>query len=98
MGINANSAFAAAVRNTDGRTFPRHPRRECTHLVQSYPRVITDSPFCRSASDVVLYTVTLKHANRPVVHLDRDRDDQLPLGGNEYSPHAGVEPDQIGCN
>src|SRR5262249_51242920 len=90
------SALATAVRNANGGAFPCHPRGERADLVKRNLRMIAYSAFGRPAGDVVLHAVALEDPYRAVIHFDRDRDDELPLGIRQNRAKAFVEPDQIG--
>src|SRR4051794_31185026 len=67
--IANDTTLAAAVRNTDSRTLPRHPRSEGFDLVERDVWVITDTALGWPTRDVVLHAITLKHLHVAAVHL-----------------------------
>src|SRR5450759_5147900 len=54
-----------------------------------------DAALGRAARDVVLDAVALEDVQLPVVHLDRDRDDELAFGASQHLAHSRVEPENV---
>src|SRR6185436_5470550 len=86
-----HAALAAAKGNVRHRALPRHPRGQRGHLVERDAGVIADAALGRSERDVVLDAVAGEDFDLAVVHLDRARDDDLPLRRGEDFPDAGFE-------
>src|SRR4029079_6472243 len=95
--IANHAAFAAAIRNTHGGAFPRHPRSERLHFIKRDVWMITNAALRWSTRNVVLHAITFKHLHVAAVHLHRNRDDQLPLGIFQNVTHRGVEIEVVGC-
>ena len=91
-----DAALAAAERDVRDRAFPRHPRRERGDFVERDAGVIADAALRRAERDVVLHAIAGEHLDLAVVHLDRTRDDDLPLGMGQDLPDAGVEVEDAG--
>ena len=86
-----HAALAAAERQLRDRALPRHPRRQRRHFVERDVGVIADAALGRAERDVVLHAVAGEDLDLAVVHLDRARHDDLPLGMGEHLPDAGIE-------
>ena len=91
VGIADDAALAAAERDVRDGALPRHPRGERGHFVERHVGVIADAALRRAERDVVLHAVAGEDLDLAVVHLDRARHDDLPLGVGEDLPDAGIE-------
>ena len=89
-----DAALAAAERHVRDRALPGHPGRERGDLVQRDVGVVADAPLGGPERDVVLHAVAGEDFDLAVVHLDRARHRDLPLGVGQDFPDAGVEPQQ----
>src|SRR5262249_16912114 len=66
----------AAEGNVDHRALPRHPRGERLDLLERHARMVANPALGRATDDGMLDAVSSEDANRPVVHLHRERDDR----------------------
>ena len=86
LGIADDAALGSAKWNVDDSALPRHPAGECADFVESNVRAIADAAFGRSASDGMLDTVAGENFQLAIVELDRDMNDDLPVGIAENLP------------
>jgi hypothetical protein len=97
LGIDPDAALGAAIRNVDCSVLDGHPCRERQDFFQRHVLVVAHATLARSARQVVLHPVALEVANLAVVHLDRDVDDQRPLGMLERL-HPTGQLAKVGCH
>src|ERR1043166_120854 len=89
--IANDAAFGAAEGHIHYCTFPRHPRCQRAHFVESDIRSVTYSALCWSTRKVVLHAITLKHLNTTRIHARRDIDLQLPVGNSQHGVQIRIE-------
>jgi len=58
--------------------------------------VIADAAFGRAARDVVLHAIAFKNFRLAAVHLDGNRNDELPFGSPEHRAHRLFEFEIVG--
>ena len=89
----------AALRPAEGEAhqgaLPGHPHRERLHLVERDVGVVADAALGRPARDVVRHAEALEHADRAVVHRDRDRDLDGLLALGEDADEVRVEREDL---
>ena len=89
--IARHAALRAAERHVDERALPGHPHREGADVVQVGLGVEPQPALGRAAGDVVLDAEAGEHADRSVVELHRELDDELALGDPEDLAQAGLD-------
>src|SRR5215472_4569047 len=94
VGIADDPAFASAEWDVGDGALPGHPGGECRHLVERDAGMIANASLGRTEGDVVLHAVAGEDDDLAVVHLDRTRHGDLPLGAGEDSPDASFEADE----
>ena len=73
------------------RALPGHPARQGAHFVERHIGRIAHPAFGGTARDGVLHPVAGEHFQLPIVHGDRDVDDDLAVGVLENAPQALIE-------
>src|SRR5215472_7067184 len=94
VGIADDPAFASAERDMGDGAFRGHPGGERRHLVERDAGMIANASLGWTEGDVVLHAVAGEDDDLAVVHLDRTRHGDLPLGAGEDSPDASFEADE----
>ena len=77
--VAADSSLRPAVREAEQRAFPRHPHGERGALAERYLEVVADTALRRPEDARVLDAIPGKHDPVPLVHPDRDADDDRAL-------------------
>ena len=77
--VAAHPSLGAAVRKAEKRALPRHPHRERGALAERDLEVVADPALRRPEDARVLDAVPGKDDPRPLVHPDRDADDDRAL-------------------
>src|SRR3990167_839249 len=91
FGIHYHATFAAAERNIHDGCFPCHPHRKSHHLLARHSRMETDTALVWSAYIVVLRAISDEYFCRTVIHLDRYRYLDHPVGIEQTLKNVRVD-------
>ena len=89
--VAADPALGAPVRQPHQGALPGHQHGERRDLAQAHLGVVAEAPLGRSKDGVMVDSVTGEYCGLSVVHADRDRDHEGPLGVPEPLVDVRVE-------
>ncbi len=91
LGIADDAALGAAEWDIDYRAFPGHPAGQGAYFIQRHIGSVTYAALGGAARDGVLHPISGEHFQLPVVHVDRDVNDDLAIRLLQNAPQALVE-------
>ena len=96
LGIADDAALGAAEGDVHHRALPGHPTGQGADFVERDVGSIADAALGRAARDGVLHAVAGEDFELPVVHHDRDVDDDFAVGLLQHAPQARIEIELFG--